>query len=61
MNCASKLSDNDMYTHILNIDEMDKVERNVLLMGALGECDRQTKHGKKQVRSRRQFNFQACL
>ena len=59
MKCHSKLSEMQMYEHILNIREMSKEEKEMYVMGALIDCSdgEVTKRGKKRMRSRNTFTF----
>ena len=57
-NCISHLSDQTLYTHILDIREMTKEEKDMYVMGSLVENSKDTtKRGKKRMRTRHVFMF----
>ena len=56
--CVSQFSEQAMYTHILDMREMTKNEKEMYIMGSLTENDRDvTKRGKKRQRSRHSLTF----
>lgn len=56
--CAKLFSEQTLYFHILNMREMTKEEKELYIMGALSENDREsTKRGKKRLRMRHSLTF----
>uniref|UniRef100_K1QHU7 Uncharacterized protein n=1 Tax=Magallana gigas TaxID=29159 RepID=K1QHU7_MAGGI len=56
--CVSIFSNDTLYSHILNMREMSKEEKDMYIMGSLVDsCKETTKWGKKRIRSRQTFMF----
>ncbi|XP_062610703.1 uncharacterized protein LOC134272496, partial [Saccostrea cucullata] len=56
--CLSLFSNDVLYTHILNMREMSKEEKDMYVMGSLVDNSKETtKRGKKRLRSRQTFMF----
>lgn len=56
--CVSIFSDDTLYSHILNMREMSKEEKDMYIMGSLVDsCKETTKREKKRIRSRQTFMF----
>lgn len=56
--CSSIFSDDTLYSHILNMRQLSKDEKDMNIMGSLVDsCKETTKRGKKRIRSRQTFMF----
>lgn len=56
-NCPDKFSEIVIYKHILNINEMEKTEKEMYIMATFVEKTEETKRGKKRKRVRHDFQF----
>ena len=58
LKCTSKFGETDMISHIYNIREIEKNDKDMYIMGTLVDFDKeQTKKWKKRKRIRKKFMF----